>query len=81
VSFLTHRPVVKWARSAKNCKPNWQYTTLKAHEIRFVRGRLKFGDGHQSAPFPSMIAVFLPLEVRATIELELNSRDLVKAHY
>src|SRR5713101_8119760 len=32
----------------------------KAHEIRFVRGRLKFGDGRQSAPFPSMIAVFLP---------------------
>ncbi|QHP74115.1 adenine methyltransferase [Bradyrhizobium sp. LCT2] len=36
----------------------WVYD--KAHEIRFVRGRLKFGDGRQSAPFPSMIAVFLP---------------------
>jgi site-specific DNA-methyltransferase (adenine-specific) len=27
-------------------------------EIRFVRGRLKFGDGIQSAPFPSMVAIF-----------------------
>ena len=27
-------------------------------EIRFVRGRLKFGDSRNSAPFPSMIAVF-----------------------
>lgn len=27
-------------------------------EIRFVRGRLKFGDGKNSAPFPSMVVVF-----------------------
>lgn len=27
-------------------------------EIRFVRGRLKFGGSKNSAPFPSMIAVF-----------------------
>ena len=31
-------------------------------EIRFIRGRLKFGDSKNSAPFPSMIAVFRPLE-------------------
>jgi hypothetical protein len=30
----------------------------KANEIRFVRGRLKFGDAQNSAPFPSMIVVF-----------------------
>lgn len=29
-------------------------------EIRFVRGRLKFGDGKNSAPFPSMVVVFTP---------------------
>jgi len=29
-------------------------------EIRFVRGRLKFGGGGQSAPFPSLVAVFRP---------------------
>jgi phage N-6-adenine-methyltransferase len=29
-------------------------------EIRFLRGRLKFGDSKNSAPFPSMIVVFNP---------------------
>lgn len=27
-------------------------------EIRFIRGRLKFGDSKNSAPFPSMVVVF-----------------------
>ena len=27
-------------------------------EIRFLKGRLKFGDARNSAPFPSMIVVF-----------------------
>ena len=27
-------------------------------EIRFVKGRLKFGDGKAPAPFPSMVVVF-----------------------
>ena len=27
-------------------------------EIRFIRGRLKFNDGTQNAPFPSMIVVY-----------------------
>lgn len=30
----------------------------KAAEIRFIRGRLKFGDAKNSAPFPSMIVIF-----------------------
>lgn len=29
-----------------------------AKEIRFVKGRLKFGDAKNSAPFPSMIVIF-----------------------
>ena len=29
----------------------------KKHEIRFIRGRLKFGDSKNAAPFPSMIIV------------------------
>lgn len=29
-----------------------------AKNIRFIRGRLKFGDAENSAPFPSMIVVF-----------------------
>lgn len=27
-------------------------------EIRFIRGRLKFGEGKNSAPFPSMVVVY-----------------------
>jgi hypothetical protein len=30
----------------------------RAHEIRFIRGRLKFGGAKHSAPFPSMVVVF-----------------------
>jgi len=29
-------------------------------ELRFIKGRLKFGDGTQSAPFPSLVAIFRP---------------------
>jgi len=29
-----------------------------AKEIRFIKGRLKFGDCKNSAPFPSMIVIF-----------------------
>lgn len=29
-------------------------------EIRFVRGRLKFGNSKNSAPFPSMVVIFNP---------------------
>lgn len=31
---------------------------MKANEIRWIRGRLKFGEAKNSAPFPSMIVVF-----------------------
>lgn len=27
-------------------------------ELRFIRGRLRFGDSKQNAPFPSMVVVF-----------------------
>ena len=30
----------------------------KAKEIRFIKGRLKFGNASNSAPFPSMIVIF-----------------------
>ena len=29
-----------------------------ASEIRFIKGRLKFGDAKNSAPFPSMVVIF-----------------------
>lgn len=36
----------------------WHDFVMKADEIRFVRGRLKFGDGEGRATFPSVIVVF-----------------------
>jgi hypothetical protein len=36
----------------------WHDFVMKAHEIRFIRGRLRFDDQKNSAPFPSAIAVF-----------------------
>ena len=36
----------------------WHDYVMKASEIRFIRGRLKFGDAVFNAPFPSAIAVF-----------------------
>ena len=31
---------------------------LHRAEIRFIKGRLKFGDGMDNAPFPSMVVIF-----------------------
>lgn len=36
----------------------WHSYIMKADEIRFIKGRLKFDDQKNSAPFPSAIAVF-----------------------
>lgn len=36
----------------------WHEYAMKASEIRFIKGRLKFGDSKNSAPFPSAIIVF-----------------------
>ena len=36
----------------------WHDYVMFAYEIRFIRGRLKFGDSKNSAPFPSAIVVF-----------------------
>lgn len=38
----------------------WHDYVQRAHEIRFVKGRLRFGAATASAPFPSAIVVFRP---------------------
>lgn len=38
----------------------WHDYVMKSDEIRLVKGRLKFGDGRNSAPFPSAIVVWHP---------------------
>lgn len=36
-------------------------------EVRFIKGRLKFGGSKNSAPFPSMVVIFRP---KAAVEME-----------
>ena len=36
----------------------WHQYCMKASEIYFVKGRLKFGDATNGAPFPSAVVVF-----------------------
>lgn len=50
VMLLPARTDTKWFHD---------YILSKA-EIRFIRGRLKFGGAKNSAPFPSMVVVFRP---------------------
>ena len=38
----------------------WWHDYVMKGEIRFIKGRLHFGDGKGSAPFPSCIVVFRP---------------------
>ena len=46
----------------------WHDYIMKATEIRFIKGRLKFGNSKGSAPFPSAIIVFM-----ATTQQKINS--------
>ena len=48
VMLLPVRTDTKWFHQ-------WVYNIA---EIRFLKGRLKFGDSKNSAPFPSMIVIF-----------------------
>jgi len=48
VCLLPARTDTKW----------WHDYVMKADEIRFIKGRLKFNDSKNSAPFPSCIVIF-----------------------
>lgn len=37
---------------------SWNNYVMKAEEIRFIKGRLKFSDSKNAAPFPSAIVIF-----------------------
>nr|DAX95059.1 MAG TPA: DNA N-6-adenine-methyltransferase [Caudoviricetes sp.] len=45
---------------------------MKANEIRLIRGRLKFGDGKGSAPFPSAVVIF---KKGSTSPIRINSYE------
>lgn len=46
----------------------WWHTYSVRGEITYLKGRLKFGDGKNAAPFPSAVIVFRP-----TVENALHS--------
>jgi phage N-6-adenine-methyltransferase len=39
---------------------NWWHSYAMKGEIRFIKGRLKFGDSKSHAPFPSAVVIFRP---------------------
>ena len=47
----------------------WHEYVMKAKEIRLVKGRLKFGDGRNSAPFPSAVVIFEKRESEVSPQL------------
>jgi len=48
VYLLPARTDTKW----------WRDYVMRASELRFISGRVKFGDSDTGAPFPSVIAIF-----------------------
>ncbi len=50
----------------------WHDYCMKATEIRFIKGRLKFKGAANSAPFPSAIIVFDGLKVRDSKGKKVN---------
>lgn len=50
VMLIPARTDTKWFHQFVYNKPNV--------EVRFVKGRLKFGNSKNSAPFPSMVVIF-----------------------
>jgi len=48
VFLLPARTDTKW----------WHDYAMRADEIRFLRGRLKFGDAKAGAPFPSVVLIY-----------------------
>ncbi len=50
VCLIPSRTDTKW----------WHDWVMRASEIRFISGRISFGDGKQSAPFPSCVVIYYP---------------------
>lgn len=65
------REIGKWVKKAAECNATvvcllpartdtiWFHNYIYGKsEIRFIKGRLKFGNSTKSAPFPSMVVIF-----------------------
>lgn len=55
----------------------WHRFCMKAHEIRFIKGRVQFGDSQQNAPFPSCVVVFRPGPAALTIRQHYGNLELI----
>lgn len=53
----------------------WWHDFAMRGEIRFLQGRLKFGNGKNSAPFPSAIVIFRPKRYLSLAQ-QANSRAM-----
>jgi len=47
----------------------WHDYIMKADEIRFIRGRLKFDEYNNSAPFPSAVVIFNGLKLQDKVRM------------
>lgn len=55
----------------------WHDYVMKADEIHFIKGRLKFGDGKNPAPFPSCIVIFNGSEIKKqTVKSDLKIKEM-----
>lgn len=52
----------------------WHLYAMRASEIRFIRGRLKFGNSKNSAPFPSAVLVFKEKK-KTTDDIKVSSME------
>ena len=66
ISLWTSKAVREWRRGnivvmlipSRTDTIWWHRDIMQADEIRFIKGRLKFGNATNSAPFPSAVVVF-----------------------
>ena len=67
VCLLPARTDTKW----------WHDYCMKANEIYFVKGRLKFGNSKNAAPFPSAVVVFRgpPMKGMSMPHLRVSTMD------
>jgi len=76
------REVGLWVKKAYECKnlcvmllPSrtdtkwWHNYCMKADEIRFIKGRLKFGNSKHNAPFSSCIVIFNNKKRRNNVQI------------
>lgn len=57
-SSIKNNAIVVCLLPARTDTAWWHDYCMRSKSIEFIRGRLKFGDSKNSAPFPSVVVVF-----------------------